>query len=55
MWGKAVDEIKKVRWKAYHGTTRHLIEENVLIETAYSKSLWMSLKKTSTRWMIVLH
>jgi hypothetical protein len=43
MWGKAVDEIKKVRWKAYHGTTRHLIEENVLIEIAtvtYSKSLW---------------
>jgi hypothetical protein len=26
---KAVDEIKKVRWKAYYGTTRHLIEENV--------------------------
>jgi hypothetical protein len=35
-------------WKAYYGTTRHLIEENVSIEIAtvtYSKSLWMILKK----------
>jgi hypothetical protein len=48
--------MKKVRWKAYYGTTRHLIEENVSIEIAtvtYSKSLWMILKETShRRWMV---
>jgi hypothetical protein len=38
MWNKAVDEIKKVRWKAYYGTTRHLIEENVFNRNSLSQN-----------------